>query len=833
MHRSKAGPTFMLTTLLGWCGVVSCTDSSPEPAVGGIVRIATEPSQLLSGPEVAGRIGDYVFDNGEVRFVVQSPDSSTGWGLYGGALMDAATLRADGPSVDGLEEIFVQCDLRGFRPTSAEIVEPGGDDSPGILRLIGADGGIPFLDALLPRDPLEVSITVDLLLPAKGRTLDIKIAAKDERKKGARDLACGIVLLPGDSHQMYVPGVGLSDEFGGKQAYLAAEAGAGGTSYVLHKDDEPLNVLISGFPFLPIATDPKPFLANATLRETYHLTMGAGPGVHSALVAAGFAGGPDSRVVTLTLTGAEVAELQEVSVIFVNAALGSRSVVTAEVLDAQSQLQVDLPPATYEVILRSRDRGAELQRFPLEVVAGEGALVVEQAVGGLGAVLVTSTALGLDGSATGPTPVRIRVIGGHGAQPAAGASYEAYAQPEHRFSLAAGSYTVVVSRGPEHELHVEDIVVAEGETVAVQAELRQVVDRSGWVSADLHVHGTRSSDSEVARLVRVLGAAAEGLDVLLATDHDAVTDYRPEVAELGLQDRLRTASGIEMSMLYGHINGFPVEATNPADHWRPAWFVYDADGRYERAKEPVEVIQALRNVGAQVVQINHPRASQSLFNYLDLDPMTGATEKTWPEPDALELLNGKRLDEYNQVIQDFHGILLSGRRVTGTGTSDIHGEFGVGYARTYVRVDDSGSLADFDLQKLWDGLKSGRAIAASGSFVEVTVQQGQSIGAVGDTIEVTGPVTLNVRVQAPSWMKPSHIKIYQRRGVLVERDITMSDADPRNAAMRFEGTFTATVTQDTYFMVEVSGTEGRPWIDDELTVTNPIFVDADGGGLSF
>ncbi len=831
MHRTKVIPILILTAAIGWVG--SCTDNSPQP-VGGIARVVVEPSQLLSGPEVAGRLGDFVLDNGEVRFVVQSPNSSTGWGLYGGALMDAATLGPDGASVDGLEEIFVQCDLRGFKPTSAEIVEPGGDGVPGMLRLKGTDGGIPFLDALLPRDPLQISITVDLVLAPSGRTLDLNITAKDERKRGARDLACGIVLLPGDSHQMYVPGEGLSDDFGGKQAYLAAEAGAGGTSYVLYQDDEPLNVLLSGVPFLPIATDSKPFLANATLKETYHLTMGSGPGVHSALVAAGLLGGAGTRPVTLTMTGAEVSELREVSVIFVNEALvASQKVVTAEVLDAQSQVQVDLPPATYEVILKSRDRGAELQRFPLEVLPGEGALVLEQAIAGLGAVLVKSSEVGLDGTAKGPTPVRIRVMGGHGAHPAAPAAYEAYAQPEHRFSLAAGNYTLVVSRGPEHELHVEDIVVVEGQVLEVAAEVRQVVDRSGWVSADLHVHATRSSDSEVARLVRVLGAASEGLDVLLATDHDAVTDYRPEVAELGLQDRLRTASGIEMSMLYGHINGFPVEATSPADHWRPAWFVYNADGGYERAKEPVEVVQALRAEGAQVVQINHPRASQSLFNYLDLDPMTGATDRTWPEPDAIELLNGKRLDEYQQVIQDFHGILLAGRRVTGTGTSDIHGTFGVGYARTYVRVEDAGTLAELDLQKLWDGLKAGRAIAASGAFVGVRVQQGQTVGKIGDTIEATGPVTVNVRVQAPSWMKPSHIKIYQRRDVLVEREITMSDADPRNAALRFEGTFTATVTRDTYFMVEVSGTEGRPWIDDELTVTNPIFVDADGGGLSF
>ncbi len=816
----------------GWA-LEACTESS-DPV--GIVRVATSPADGPEGPEAATRAGDYVLNNGEVLFVVQSPESSSGWGLYGGSLMDGVGINNLGLQPDHLEEIFVQCDLRGFRPTSAEIVTPGDAETPGVLRLVGADAGIPFLDAILPREPLDVRMTVDFTLPAKGRTLQIDISAKDLRKREARELACGVVLLPGDAHRLYVPVKGFTDEVGGKHPFLAAEAPEGGSSYVLHREAEPLNVLLSGLPFLPIATEPKPFLANATLKERYLLTVGQGPGVEHALSAAELPRGPQPglREVELALDGTAPLLLHDVSVLIEDPSKpeGQRAMAASK-MDLTGFLRVELPPGRFDVRLDTPESLFDAQGFEIEVVPGEGAQRIEHSVTGLGYVHVQSKEIGLGDLDLGPTPARVGVIAGHGAPHTGARLYEAYAQADHRFTLPEGPYTVVVSRGPEHELHVQDIDVAESAPVEVQAELRRVVDRSGWVSADLHVHATRSSDSETPRRMRVLGAAAEGLDLLVATDHDAVTDYQPQVVKLQLQDKLRTASGTEMSMLYGHINGFPVQATAPADHWRPAWFVYGQDGRFERALEPVEVVQALRAEGAEVVQINHPRASQSLFNYIKLDPATGASEKDWPSPDAMELLNGKRLGEYEQVIQDFHGIILAGRRITGTGTSDIHGDFGVGYARTYVRIPNAGALAELDLDEVWSGLKAGRVVAASGPFVQLSVQRGEETGFVGDTLTASGPVTLAVQVQAPSWMRPNHIKIYHRRDVLTERDILPADADPLRPALRFDGTFTATVTQDTYFMVEVSGTGGQPWVDDELTVSNPIYVDADGDGLSF
>lgn len=823
-----AGLALTLLALAGWASVGSCKDDDPGSAEGGIVRRIGAGDALGAGPERAARPGDLVLDNGVVRFVVQDPASSTGWSLYGGSLVDLGAARAEGPTPDLFEELFVQCDLRAFRPRRAEIVAAGGPEQAGVLRLVGEDAGIPYLDAILPRDPLDVTITVELTLPPSGRTLEIAIAAKDERKRERRELSCGLVLLPGDAYRLYTPRGGFVDQISGRLgAYVAAQGRDGAASYALSRaDGEGLEVILPGLPFVPLGPPAEPFLANATLRTGYRLTVGEDEGVASALRAAGFA--PDgARPVTVRVSGLE--HLDAPSLV-VRAADGAPVSASAARADGEGRFLLDLGPGAYEGALFARDHADALARFPFDVPPGADPVTVDAPPLELGTLTVRAFELGLEGVARGPTPARIRILEGAGARVDAAAVYEAYAPAEHTLRLPPGAYTLVVSRGPEHELFVEDLDVT-ADALERRADLRRVVDRGGWVSADLHVHGTRSTDSEVSKRARVLGAAAEGLDVLVSSDHDAVTDYRGTVEALGLQDILRTTSGAEISPLYGHINGFPIAPTDPEDHWRPGWFVYGEDGRFERVLDPHEVVEALRAEGAQVVQLNHPRGSQSLFGYIGLDPATGAFDKPWPEADAIELLNGKRLDDYPEVLADLQGLLRSGRRIAVTGTSDVHDAFGVGYARTYVRVPDAPSLPELDLAEIWAGLRAGRAVAASGPFVELSVAQGGARAEPGEVLEAGGAVEVSVRVQAPSWMTPTRLRLFDGAEVFGDLEIRPEDADPARPALRLSRTFTATVSADTYFMAEVTGVGGRPWLREVLTVTNPAFVDADGGGL--
>ncbi|MEQ8275167.1 MAG: CehA/McbA family metallohydrolase [Deltaproteobacteria bacterium] len=802
------------TALAATLGLLSgCGGCSDDVAPGNLVQRITEPSQLVTGVEATGRVGDYVLDNGEVRFVVQEPGSSTGWGLYGGSLVDIST-HAEGEN-DLLEELFIQCDLRGFAPERAEIVSDGAGGTPGILRLVGADAGLPFLDALLPRDPLQITMTVDLILPPTGRTLEIDLKVKDERKTRAREIQCGVVLLPGDAYTLVSPNRAIGSGVGGENQYLAAFSPDATTSYTLHRPaGEPVNVILDELGILPIAPDPVDFLANATIQERYFLSLGDRGDLSSALEEvpqeeSGF-GGNDPVQVSLELTA-------DVPLVKPSLLLMANDRAVTSVNGDGGPLVFTARPFTYDAELSIA--GRIVDNFELTIPDGPGPHALTHTVQALGSVKVSARSLGLDGGDEGPTPIRLRIASGHGARATSGAVYQNYVPAEVTVPLAVGDYTVIASRGPTHDLFFADVTVERGMTAEVEARVQRSVDTSGWVSADMHVHGTRSSDSEVSREQRVLGAAAEGVDVLVATDHDAVTDYAPTVAALGLEGVVMPVPGIEMSMLYGHMNGYPLMASVPQDHWNPGWFIYSGDGRFDRVRDPAEVAQELRMGGATIVQVNHPRSSGGVFGYLGLDA-TGATERPWPNPDAVELLNGKRVDEYAEVLQDVFVLLETGKRVTAVGTSDVHGDFGVGYGRTYVRGD---------VTNVWEQLKAGHAVASYGPFVVAEVQG----SGAGETVVASGPIGIDIHVEAPDWMDVATLTVYENGAPLVTRPITEADRDTMRPAIRFSGTVTATPTVDSHYVVEVSGGSSPPILSETKATVNPILIDVEGDGWSY
>ena len=67
----------------------------------------------------------------------------------------------------------------------------------------------------------------------------------------------------------------------------------------------------------------------------------------------------------------------------------------------------------------------------------------------------------------------------------------------------------------------------------VQARLRHVVDTHGWLSADFHVHAARSPDSRVPMHDRIYEFVADGVELIVATDHNVVCDYAPDHPRAG------------------------------------------------------------------------------------------------------------------------------------------------------------------------------------------------------------------------------------------------------------------------------------------------------------
>jgi hypothetical protein len=179
--------------------------------------------------------------------------------------------------------------------------------------------------------------------------------------------------------------------------------------------------------------------------------------------------------------------------------------------------------------------------------------------------------------------------------------------------IRPGTYDVYVSRGMEYNVQRRTITVASGGSVPVDVLLKRSLKTKGAISADFHVHSGRSLDASAPLRDRVAAFGAEGVEVMVSTDHDKNLDYTSIIAAFpGLPALLRSVVGTELTgsvpnppnfpASYGHINAWPlvVAANEPRD-----------GAIEEEYVAPNWIYKRLRDAGAEVIQYNHPRAGVS------------------------------------------------------------------------------------------------------------------------------------------------------------------------------------------------------------------------------
>lgn len=794
-------------------------DGAKAPA---IVKRITESTQLIGGVDPAGRVGDILISNGRVRFIIQDAGSATGWGLYGGSIVD---LDVEGGTGDRLQEIFFHCDLRAFAPNRVEIINDGTDGNAGIVRFIGRDGGFPLLDAVLPSSPLAIETTVELTLARDSDTLEIAQRARD-LSKTPRDLFCGVIVIRGDAYGGFADKVGFEiDKVSGDIDWVAASAPQASASFVLYRPTGSMGTLAPQSEVLILDTGTRGLLATDTREERYLLSVGNGD-VESALTAMRKRrpdGANRSPVEIELVAPASLKEQRDRAVLTVRD-MADRARTAAHVDPSTGVATVALAPGMYDVTVTLD--GRSLGRHTIDASAGR----VPIELGAVGVVSLKSFAR--VGGQRAPTAAKITIHDGHDAVAGSGRRDRRYVTPTDRFWLPAGDYTLVGSRGPEYELALANVTVRAGQAIDVELVIDRAVDSAGWIAGDFHVHGAKSMDADASRRTRVIAAVAEGLDLLVSTDHDITTDYAPYVRALGLDAMLATAPGIEVSPLYGHMNGYPVDLDDET-YWDVRWWTYDADEKFSGTLEPAAVLQNLRDKGAKVTSINHPRQGQGVFDFLQLDA-NGQTQRTWPNPDAFELMNDTSDSDIPQLMLDWFGLIRAGRRITALGVSDAHGEFGLGYSRTMIasRVDDPAALV---LDDVWAAMRGGRAFATTGPFVKFAAVRGTSRAGIGEVLTGGGPLSLEVEVHAPSWMELKTVTILQNGQPVVSH--TLTPADQVAPSVRLATTFTATPAADSFYILRVEGSPGtrnEPVMGAQArAITNPVWLDVAGDGLNF
>ncbi len=238
-----------------------------------------------------------------------------------------------------------------------------------------------------------------------------------------------------------------------------------------------------------------------------------------------------------------------------------------------------------------------------------------------------------------------------------------------------GTYDVVVSRGPEYDLDRLVVMVSAGATSALTAEIARVVDTTGWVSGDFHLHMANSPDAGLSHEERITTCMAEGLEYAVASDHDYNTDLRPTIEAMGATEYIKSSVGNELTTIeMGHFNGWPM-AFDPS---APEDGVVDWQVPSDRGEPvpeerpdldvmiPQDIYDALRAGGRYgedltVVQNNHPRDGllgnfyqygidittgepSGELNFLELfHPRINADHFSY-DFDAIEATNGKRQD---------------------------------------------------------------------------------------------------------------------------------------------------------------------------------------------
>jgi hypothetical protein len=417
-------------------------------------------------------------------------------------------------------------------------------------------------------------------------------------------------------------------------------------------------------------------------------------------------------------------------------------------------------------------------------------------------------------------------------QPGAILAYDrAFVLGDARLRIPPGEYDVWASHGPEWDVAVHRLTVKRIAPTSMSATLHHVIDTPGWISGDFHVHAQESFDSKVPMRDRVHQFVADGVDLIVATDHNVIADYAPVIAELGQTARLASLQGDEITTRdWGHFGAFPL----PGDDVEAGRGAVPVEGRTPEALFADVRVRA----PDAVIDVHHPRLENGHIGYFHLAKLDAATlHARRPgfsmDFDAIEVLNGYQDPDRRSVdlvLADWYAFLRHGRRVTATGNSDTHHlTFNLGgYPRNYVHVADD-RPDHLDPAALIAAIKGGRAYFTTAPIVDVSIGD----RGLGDTVTAArGAVEVHVRVRAPAWVAVDRVSVLLDGVRVAER------AARGHGTVRLDDTIRVPVSRDGFLIVRVDGDRPMaPVIGDgdrfkvfPLAITNPIWIDADGDG---
>jgi hypothetical protein len=403
-------------------------------------------------------------------------------------------------------------------------------------------------------------------------------------------------------------------------------------------------------------------------------------------------------------------------------------------------------------------------------------------------------------------------------------------------TLEPETYRVVISRGPEYDAVFRTVIVEPGKITPVAATLKRSVDTRGWIASDLHGHTTISGDNTSSVAGRILNLACEGLEFAPSTDHVAAVPWGPTIARLGLTPWLSTCCGEEISGpgAATHQNAFPlpVRPHTQANGGIPAGGDLDAQ---------VTRIYEWNNRSDKLIQFNHPDVGRGFFDRNGDGKLDGGFKKAVPLFDAMEAMGNPLSGTPARPTRcwSWLTVLNQGLHITGTANTDTHTCFhGNGRQRNYIRcsTDDP---AQIDPMEIVHQVRAGRVVMSTGPFMEVTadgLEPGASLSAKNACVR------LHVKVQCPNWMDINRVQVLINGRPAPDLNFTRKSHARyfHDGVVKFDRQIPLRLERDAHVVVVAVGEGlslspvigGRGGGGEPLAVSNPIWMDVDGGGFT-
>lgn len=842
----------LLVLALVACGDDSDCPGTPKPYGDGDPQGHAEPLGAAPGEARAGRAresdlppvpgglntwkaGDFVLANNRIALVIEDAGNSDLYDPWGGRPVGLG-LVVGGKLVapNNFGEVFLVTGRSTIVTESVSVIADGSKGGPAIVRARGKLHPIPFFEALVGAvfsDPLtDIEATIDYELAPDAEHVDVRYrftSARGEEKD-----------LPSIMHAfMYTertPAFTLNSGFGNdiSGAPYVALVDDQATSWAYIPGDGNLGSSLSASGFLGAFGTGFTMPACGSLDRVHAQIVIGGPGVDGVIAAVDRVRGTPDRVITgvVRRAGSPAADVHVHALDAANNYL-SRARTGA---DGAFTLHV---PADADVHLEAFRQGDALGLA--SIGTGAGPATIDLPATGKIHVIAREGAT--------PVPVRVQVRGtqiptvpkryGEQAITDGRLHVEFATGGEVTMDAPPGTWEVVVSRGYEYELVTLTVTVVANQTATVTAAMEHSVDTTGAQCADFHIHTWRSNDSGDDATRKLAQAVADGLELPVRSDHEYVADFSSEIAALGVQTFAAAFGSIELTSMevWGHMGVFPL-APDPsavnggAPKWQTFPTLEDRDAPFETLSPP-KVFDAVRARPEQpVVIINHPRGGANYFDYVGFDPATGLadSEADWDTKFTLvEVLNDAAWQDKRQGdIEDWFGLLKSGRKVFAVGNSDSHDLSGspVGYPRNCIALgtDDPRALTK---EQVRDQLAAGHSVVTGGVFVAAKI----GTAGPGDTVTGAGnPMTLDITVRAATWIDVDTIEVVVDGTTVDMIPIMPGDADPGDPTIRYHKTVSVQAKATGGFVVVAAFGDktlepvhrGRK----PFGMTNPIFV---------